>query len=55
MQFETDNITALNAILHARKLKRGVLSGNSFKMIIREWQGDREKPFSNLNRLKPVA
>ncbi|MDD5579859.1 MAG: tRNA pseudouridine(13) synthase TruD [Methylobacter sp.] len=51
-QFETDNIKVLNTIRHARKLKRGVLSGNSFKIIIREWQGDTEKTIQQLESIK---
>ncbi|MGZ8193869.1 MAG: tRNA pseudouridine(13) synthase TruD [Methylobacter sp.] len=52
LQFETANIKVLNAIRHARKLKRGVLSGNSFKMIIREWRGDREKTIQQLESIR---
>ncbi|CAA9890227.1 pseudoruidine synthase [Candidatus Methylobacter favarea] len=51
-QFETDNIKVLHAIRHDRKLKRGVLSGNSFRMIIREWQGDREKTIRQMELIK---
>jgi tRNA pseudouridine13 synthase len=39
-------------VRHARKLKRGVLSGNSFKLIIRDWQGDKEKTEQQLNAIK---
>jgi tRNA pseudouridine13 synthase len=39
-------------VRHARKLKRGVLSGNSFKIIIRDWQGDIEKTNQQLSALK---
>ena len=37
---------------HARKLKRGVLSGNSFKLIIRDWQGDKDKTIRQLEAMK---
>ena len=46
-QFETNSMKVLHSVRHARKLKRGVLSGNSFKLIIRDWQGDKEKPSGN--------
>lgn len=37
---------------HARKLKRGVLSGNSFELIIRDWQGDKEQTIAQLELIK---
>jgi tRNA pseudouridine13 synthase len=51
-QFETDTMKVLHTVRHARKLKRGVLSGNSFKIIIRDWQGDVEKTNQQLNAIK---
>jgi len=39
-------------VRHARKLKRGVLSGNSFKLIIRDWQGDKDKTIQQLEGMK---
>jgi len=51
-QFDSDNVKVLQAVRHARKLKRGVLSGNSFKLIIRDWQGDREKTTQQLEQIK---
>ncbi len=51
-QFETDSIKVLHAVRHARKLKRGVLSGNSFKLIIRDWQGDKDKTIRQLEAMK---
>jgi tRNA pseudouridine13 synthase len=39
-------------VRHARKLKRGVLSGNSFKLIIRDWQGDKDKTIRQLDAIK---
>ena len=50
--FETETIKVLQTIRHARKLKRGVLSGNSFKLIIRLWQGDKEKTLEQLEAMK---
>jgi tRNA pseudouridine13 synthase len=51
-EFDTDNIKVLHTVRHARKLKRGVLSGNSFKLVIRDWQGDRTKTEQQLNAIK---
>ena len=42
-ELETDHIKVLQAVRHARKLKRGVLSGNRFEITIRDWQADKEK------------
>jgi tRNA pseudouridine13 synthase len=39
-------------VRHARKLKRGVLSGNRFKVVIRDWQGDAEKTNQQLSTIK---
>jgi tRNA pseudouridine13 synthase len=39
-------------VRHARKLKRGVLSGNSFKLVIRDWQGDKDKTIQQLQAMK---
>lgn len=35
-------LQVLQSIRHARKLKRGVLAGNQFKITLRNWQGDAE-------------
>lgn len=51
-QFESDTIRVLQAVRHARKLKRGVLSGNSFKLTIRDWQGDKAKTIQQLEQIK---
>ncbi|WP_340123243.1 tRNA pseudouridine(13) synthase TruD [Methylobacter svalbardensis] len=51
-QFESDSMKVLYAVRHARKLKRGVLSGNSFKLVIRDWQGDRTKTIRQLELIK---
>ncbi len=51
-QFETDSMKVLQAVRHARKLKRGVLSGNSFKLTIRDWQGDQDKTIRQLEHIK---
>jgi tRNA pseudouridine13 synthase len=52
MQFESDTIKVLHSTRHSRKLKRGVLSGNSFKLIIRDWQGDQAKTIRQLELIK---
>jgi tRNA pseudouridine13 synthase len=51
-QFESDSMKVLHTVRHARKLKRGVLSGNSFKIIIRDWQGDKDKTIRQLEGMK---
>lgn len=49
---ESDSIKVLHITRHARKLKRGVLSGNSFKITIRDWQGDQAKTTEQLEAIK---
>lgn len=49
---ETDNIKILQAIRHPRKLKRGVLTGNNFTITIRDFAGDKEKTFQQLEAIK---
>jgi tRNA pseudouridine13 synthase len=51
-QFETDSMKVLQSVRHARKLKRGVLSGNSFKLTIRDWQGDKDQTIAQLEAMK---
>jgi tRNA pseudouridine13 synthase len=51
-QFETDSMKVLQAVRHARKLKRGVLSGNRFTLVIRDWQGDKDKTIQQLEAIK---
>ncbi len=51
-EFETEQIKALQAIRHIKKLKRGVLSGNKFKIVVRNWQGDKEKLLEQLAQIK---
>jgi tRNA pseudouridine13 synthase len=50
--FETSHIKVLQSIRHARKLKRGVLLGNGFQIVIRDWQGDRAKTNKQLILIK---
>ena len=49
---ETGNINVLQVQRHARKLKRGVLSGNQFTLTIRDWRGDRAKCIEQLSLIK---
>ena len=51
-EFETDAMKVLQAVRHARKLKRGVLSGNSFTLTLRDWRGDKEKTIQQLEDIK---
>jgi tRNA pseudouridine13 synthase len=51
-QFETGSIKVLQAQRHARKLQRGALSGNRFKLVIREWLGDKAKTNKQLEAIK---
>lgn len=39
---ESENLKILAVSRHARKLKRGVLAGNRFDLLVRNWQGNRE-------------
>lgn len=51
-EIETESIKVLQSQRHARKLKRGVLSGNHFKILIREWQGNKLKLEAQLEQIK---
>lgn len=50
--FESDSMKVLQSIRHARKLKRGVLSGNSFKLLIRDYLGDKGITIRQLEQIK---
>lgn len=39
---ESEHLKILQSVRHARKLKRGVLAGNRFTVLIRNWAGDQE-------------
>lgn len=49
---ETDQLQILRAVRHARKLKRGVLTGNRFTLLIRNWAGDHELAEKQLEQIK---
>lgn len=51
-QLETTSIQVLQAVRHARKLKRGVLSGNQFQLLIRDWAGDKSRLEMQLQCIK---
>jgi len=48
----SEQIKVLQALRHARKLKRGVLSGNSFVLTVRDWQGDLAQTNQKLQHIK---
>jgi len=50
--FETESIKVVQTLRHARKLKRGVLSGNRFEITLRDWQGDQAKTLDQLSLIK---
>jgi len=51
-QLASEHIKILHTVRHARKLKRGVLSGNRFKLVIRNWRGDLAKTNRQLEHIK---
>lgn len=48
---ESDQLTILQSVRHARKLKRGILAGNCFDLLIRDWQGDRDVAEQQLRQI----
>jgi len=52
---ESESLKILQSIRHARKLKRGVLAGNRFKLLIRNWQGDRDVAEQQLQAIKTLG
>ncbi|MEQ1635625.1 MAG: tRNA pseudouridine(13) synthase TruD [Methylococcales bacterium] len=48
----SENLKIMQVIRHARKLKRGVLADNHFKLRIRDWQGDIAKTEQQLEWIK---
>lgn len=49
---ETENSKILQAIRHPRKLKRGVLMGNNFTLLIRDFRGDKQQTLAKLETIK---
>lgn len=52
---ETENLKILQTVRHARKLKRGVLAGNQFDLLIRNWQGGQEITNRQLQDIKALG
>jgi len=50
--FASASIEVLQAVRHARKLQRGALAGNRFKLVIRDWQGDQDQTAETLAAIK---
>lgn len=50
--FESDSIKVIEASHHPRKLKRGVLKGNHFKLVVREIKGSIDCIDERLNQIK---
>ena len=51
-ELESGTVKVLQAVRHARKLKRGVLAGNSFEILIRDWRGDRNRLVEQLAAIR---
>ncbi len=51
-QFKSEQITLLQWQRHRRKLRRGALQGNRFRILIRELQGDRDELEQRLTTIK---
>lgn len=45
------DFTVLNAIRHSRKLRRGALSGNAFRITVRDLNGDPDELATRLERI----
>ena len=51
-EFETEDIKILNHTRHGKKLKRGVLKGNNFKLRLSNIQGDKNGWETSLKRIQ---
>ncbi|OAI20239.1 tRNA pseudouridine synthase TruD [Methylomonas koyamae] len=49
---ESESLKVLQAVRHPRKLKRGVLAGNRFEILLRNWQGDRAQAEGQLRQIQ---
>ncbi len=54
-QLDGAELTVLSATRHQKKLRRGGLAGNHFKLTLRELRGDREVLEQRLNRLRETG
>lgn len=50
--FSSASLEVLQATRHARKLQRGVLTGNRFRLVIRDWRGDQDDTAEKLAAIK---
>lgn len=50
--FETDDIQIIEQTRHGKKLKRGVLSGNTFKLRLTDMLGSEESWLSSLHKIQ---
>jgi tRNA pseudouridine13 synthase len=50
--FSSATINVISVTRHARKLKRGVLAGNRFQLLIRNWKGDSTQTNAQLKAIK---
>ena len=51
-EFESESISVIHAVRHAKKLKRGALSGNDFRLVVRECEGDKHRTTEQLDWVK---
>ena len=51
-EIETNNIKVLQSTRHSRKLKRGVLTGNQFHLLIRNFSGNQASCEQQLEQIK---
>lgn len=54
-QFNADNCRILKRSKHTKKLKRGVLAGNQFSLLLTDIEGDTARWEQNLERIKTAG
>lgn len=54
-EFETDDIQIIEQTRHGKKLKRGVLAGNQFKLRLTNIQGEKKYWESNLKQVQQLG
>ena len=50
--FESDSVSIVRAVRHSKKLKRGALSGNDFRLVVRDWEGDPNRTIGQMEKIK---
>lgn len=50
--FETESVSIVRNLRHSKKLKRGALSGNEFRLVVRDWEGDLNRTLEQLEKVK---